>query len=110
MNKEDEKKIIRYRDLPPHLQRKYKNSPIFAKQSRECVKKFDFDLEKLRARQAEKQKTMEEKLEEFQINSTEEKYLDKVFKYLSAPHGHKYFSENEVSAVLRRLGSKMGRK
>ncbi len=53
---------------------------------------------------------MEEKLEEFQINTTEEKYLLKVFSNLAAAHGGKFFTEADVGAVLRRLGSKMSRK
>jgi hypothetical protein len=49
-------------------------------------------VQKLKERKAEKEKTIEEKLEEFKINSTEEKYLLKVFENLSARYGHKYFT------------------
>ena len=40
-------------------------------------------MSKLKQRKAEKEKTMEEKLEEFKINANEEKYLLHVFEMLS---------------------------
>jgi hypothetical protein len=110
MDKEEQKKKLRYCDLPIHLQRKYKNSPIFEKENAQTKKRFDFDLQKLKVRQAEKEKTIEEKLEEFTINNTEEKYLQRVFNELSVSHGGKYFTDVDVTSTLRRLGSKMGRK
>ena len=67
-------------------------------------------MQKLRVRQAQKEKTIEEKLEEFEINPTEGKYLERVFSVLSAPHCGKYFTEEDVTATLRRLGSHLTRK
>ena len=67
-------------------------------------------MQKLRLRQAQKQKTIEEKLEEFTINPTEEKYLERVFSTLAAPHSGKYFTETEITATIRRLGSRLTRR
>lgn len=61
---------MRYKDLPAHLQKKYKNSIIFEKENQLSDSKFEFNLQKLKERKAEKEKTIEEKLEEFKINST----------------------------------------
>lgn len=95
------------KDLPIHLQQKYKNSPVFEKENINAHKKLKFDLHKLHARRAQKQKTIEEKLEEFHINPTEEKYLMRVFNELSACYANKYFTEFEVREVLKKMGVKM---
>ena len=52
MNKEEPKKKIKYNQLPVHLQKKYKNSPLFAKENLDNRAKFDFDVHKLKARKA----------------------------------------------------------
>jgi hypothetical protein len=101
--------VIRYKDLPPQLQKKYKNSIIFAGEGRIGHSTFDFDLQRLKQRKAEKEKTMEEKLEEYSINATEEKYLLKVFQTLSAPHAHKFFTAEELKETFRRMGMRMGK-
>ena len=108
--KEETKKKILLKDMPAHLQRKYKHSPLFEKETSQNHKRFDFDMQKLKARQAQKEKTIEEKLEEFSINPTEEKYLKKVFDVLASNHQGKYFTDAEVSATLKRLGSHLTRK
>lgn len=59
MIKEESKKKIKFRDLPIHLQQKYKNSPIFEKENLEAGKRLDFDIHRLHVRKAEKQKTIE---------------------------------------------------
>lgn len=58
-NKEESKKKLKFKDLPVHLQNKYKNSPIFEKENAFPTKKLNFDLQKLQSRKAEKQKTIE---------------------------------------------------
>jgi hypothetical protein len=49
---------MRLRDLPVHLQRKYKNSVLFEKESTK-EGKLEFSLQRLRERRAEKEKTIE---------------------------------------------------
>ena len=40
---------IKLKDLPPHLQRKYKNSILFEKENlQQKAKKYYFDLDKLK--------------------------------------------------------------
>lgn len=48
--------------MPLALQRKYKNSIVFEKENRGSEGKFEFNMQKLRERKAEKEKTIEEKL------------------------------------------------
>ena len=48
-----------FKDLPPHLKHKYKNSPLFEKENAFPTKKLNFDPAKLQSRKAEKQKTLE---------------------------------------------------
>ncbi len=100
---------MRLRDLPLSLQRKYKNSIVFEKENRVNEGRFDFNMQKLKERKAEKEKTIEEKLEEFKINPTEEKYLLRVFNSLSAPHAHKFFTAEEVRETLKRMSVRMGK-
>lgn len=54
---------MRWKDLPPHLQKKYKNSIIFERERRGAEGNFEFNLQKLKERKAQKEKTIEEKLE-----------------------------------------------
>jgi hypothetical protein len=44
--------VIRYRDLPAQLQKKYKNSIIFEKENRLGEGKFEFNVQKLKERKA----------------------------------------------------------
>ena len=54
--------MIKFKELPPHLQKKYKNSVVFLKENQHPERKFEFNMSKLKERKAEKEKTMEEKL------------------------------------------------
>lgn len=48
MEKETVMKEIRYKDLPPHLKKKYKNSVLFEQENQIRAKKYDFDMKKLK--------------------------------------------------------------
>lgn len=82
-------------DLPPSLRGKYKDCNLF-KENKGRKKQFQFDLEELKRRKAEKQKTIEEKLEEFKLNNTEEKYLNGVFKMLAGKNNGEYFTASDI--------------
>ena len=56
--------------MPPHLREKYKNSELFV-ENRRPKETFQFNAEALKRKKVEKQKTIEEKLEEFKLNATE---------------------------------------
>lgn len=68
--KEKTQKIYRLKDLPPHLREKYKKSDLFL-ENRRPKETFQFNAEALKQKKVEKQKTIEEKLEKFMLNSTE---------------------------------------
>ena len=55
--------------MPPNLREKYKHCMLF-KENKLSKKQFKFDLDALKKKKVEKQKTIEEKLEEFKLNST----------------------------------------
>ena len=48
MESESTKKNIQLKDLPPHLQRKYKNSILFEKENIGKAKKYNFDIQKIK--------------------------------------------------------------
>ena len=54
MSKEGHHKKLVLKELPIHLQKKYKHSPIFEKENSQQSKLFDFDMQKLKLRQAQK--------------------------------------------------------
>lgn len=97
------------KDLPGHLREKYKNSELFV-ENKKTKQGFKFNAEALRHKKAEKQKTIEEKLEEFQLNTTEEKYLLNVFATLAADHQEQYFTADDIEKILRRMKMKLTRK
>ena len=108
MEKDKEKDKVCFQDLPKALQQKYKNSIVFENEPTRR-KKFEFDAQKIKQRKIDKEKTIEEKLEEFSINSTEEKYLLRVFKLLSAPNGEEFFTNLEIKDMLGRMGMQMNK-
>ncbi len=48
METETKTKNIQFKDLPPHLQRKYKNSILFDKENIGKAKKYNFDIQKIK--------------------------------------------------------------
>jgi hypothetical protein len=48
-------------------------------------------------------------LEEFKINTIEEKYLLNVFQFLSLANHHKYFTKDEICEVLKKMEIKMAK-
>ncbi len=48
METESIKKSIQFKDLPPHLQLKYKNSILFEKENIGNNKKYNFDIQKIK--------------------------------------------------------------
>lgn len=74
-----EKKPLKLKDLTPAMREKYKNHPLFAEEKRK-KEKLEVDLESLKKRKEDKEKSIEERVEEYQIRSTESKALEKVFK------------------------------
>ena len=53
---------------------------------------------------------MEEKLEEYKINITEYKYLMKVFEHLSSKNSAKYFTDEDIKEVFKKMNIKMTKK
>jgi hypothetical protein len=47
-----------FSELPKHLQQKYKNSIIFQKENRVQRAQFKFDVQKLKQRKIDKEKTI----------------------------------------------------
>lgn len=85
---------IAFQDLPKKLQQKYRNSILFENDLNQIEKnKFQVDVEKLKQRKINKEKTLEEKLDEFKINPTEEKYLMRVFESLKKSSEEEYFTK-----------------
>ncbi|KAL4512334.1 hypothetical protein ABPG72_005336 [Tetrahymena utriculariae] len=74
-----EKKPLKLKDLTPALREKYKNHPLFLDEKKKKSQK-PVDLDKLKQRKQEKEKSIEERVEEYEIKSTEKKALEKVFK------------------------------
>lgn len=61
------------------MREKYKNHPLFADEKKK-KEKMVVDLDGLKKRKEEKEKSIEERVEEYTIKSTEKKALEKVFK------------------------------
>lgn len=74
-----EKKPLKLKDLTPAMREKYKNHPLFMDEKKP-KDKVVVDLDKLKKRKEEKEKSIEERVEEYEIKSTEKKALEKVFK------------------------------
>ncbi|EGR28272.1 hypothetical protein IMG5_179630 [Ichthyophthirius multifiliis] len=78
-NKKPDKKPLKLKDLPPTLRQKYKDHPLFANEQRNKPR-IALDQDELKQFKEDKIKSIEEKVEEYQLQPTEYKALDRVFK------------------------------